>query len=167
MPLEEFVDAFVFTRFEPAGEVEGNDSIQHATSILDYLFRELGVSYLGRDDLAEISPDKPDAGDLGHGVEQEKLAQEAAAKFISRGFSRGQVPDNILMFANAPKRVATADGTDDQSGHYAFEGQHQSRSASRDISVYNGAPCPECGHFTVVEDEGAGQKCDACGWTGG
>jgi len=167
VPLEEFVDAFVYTRFEPAGEVEGNDSIQHATSILDYLFRELGVSYLGRNDLAEISPDKTDAGDLGHGVEQEKLAQEAAAKFISRGFSRGQVPDNILMFANAPKKVASADGKDDQSGHYELEDQRRSRPASRDISVYNGAPCPECGHFTVVEDESTGQKCDACGWSGG
>ena len=167
VPLEEFVDAFVYTRFEPAGEVEGNDSIQHATSILDYLFRELGVSYLGRDDLAEISPDTVDAGDLGHGVEQEKLGQEDAAKFISRGFSRGQVPDNILMFANAPKKVATGDGSGDQSGHYEIEDQRQSRPVSRDISVYNGAPCPECGHFTVVEDEDAGQKCDACGWSGG
>ena len=54
VPLEEFVDAFIFTRFEPAGEVTGNDSIRKATSILDYIFRELAVSYLGRDDLAEV-----------------------------------------------------------------------------------------------------------------
>ena len=56
VPLEEFVDAFVFTRFEPAGAVTGNDSIRSATSILDYVFRELGVSYLGRDDLANLDP---------------------------------------------------------------------------------------------------------------
>ncbi|OLF73151.1 hypothetical protein AWH62_09420 [Maricaulis sp. W15] len=167
VPLEEFVDAFVYTRFEPAGAVQGNDSIQHATSILDYLFRELGVSYLGRDDLAEIPADKADPGDLGRGVQEEKLAQEDAAKFISRGFSRGQVPDNILMFANAPKRAASGDGKDNQSGHYEIEDQgHATRSTSRDISVYSGAPCPECGHFTVVMDDETGQKCDACNWTG-
>ncbi|BDW99783.1 hypothetical protein [Maricaulis maris] len=167
VPLEEFVDAFVYTRFEPAGAVEGNDSIQHATSILDYLFRELGVSYLGRDDLAELSPDRADPGGLGRGVEEEKLAQEDAAKFISRGFSRGQVPDNILMFANAPKRAASGgDGQDSQAGHYEIEDRTVSRPVSRDISVYSGDPCAECGHFTVVTDDVAGQKCDACGWTG-
>jgi ribonucleoside-diphosphate reductase alpha chain len=56
VPLDEFVDAFVYTKFEPAGPVTGNDSIKSATSILDYVFRELGVSYLGRDDLANADP---------------------------------------------------------------------------------------------------------------
>jgi hypothetical protein len=54
VPLEEFVEAFTFTRFEPAGMVEGNDSIKMATSILDYIFRELAISYLGRNDLAHV-----------------------------------------------------------------------------------------------------------------
>jgi ribonucleoside-diphosphate reductase alpha chain len=53
VPLDEYVDAFTFTRFEPAGMVQGNDSIKNATSILDYVFRELAVSYLGRNDLAQ------------------------------------------------------------------------------------------------------------------
>ena len=56
VPLEEFVEAFTFTRFEPAGLVIGNDSIKNATSVLDYIFRELGVSYLGRTDLAHVVP---------------------------------------------------------------------------------------------------------------
>jgi len=56
VPLEEYVDAFTFTRFEPAGLVQGNDSIKNATSIIDYVFRELAVSYLGRDDLAHVPP---------------------------------------------------------------------------------------------------------------
>ena len=59
VPLEEFVDAFTATRFEPAGLVEGNDKITRATSILDYIFRELAVSYLGRDDLAVNRSTKP------------------------------------------------------------------------------------------------------------
>ena len=58
VPLEEYVDAFTFTRFEPAGPVQGNDSIKYATSILDYVFRELAVSYMGRFDLAHVDPDR-------------------------------------------------------------------------------------------------------------
>ena len=58
VPLEEFVDAFTFTRFEPAGLVIGNDSIKNATSVLDYIFRELAVSYLGRHDLAHVVPSR-------------------------------------------------------------------------------------------------------------
>jgi len=56
VPLEEYVDAFTFTRFEPSGPVQGNDSIKYATSILDYVFRELAVSYLDRFDLAHVDP---------------------------------------------------------------------------------------------------------------
>src|SRR6266446_3674044 len=56
VPLEEFVEAFTFTRFEPSGVVEGNETIKMATSILDYLFRELAISYLGRNDLAHVGP---------------------------------------------------------------------------------------------------------------
>ena len=65
VPLEEFVEAFTFTRFEPAGLVIGNDSIKNATSVLDYIFRELGVSYLGRTDLAHVVPAADE--DLGSG----------------------------------------------------------------------------------------------------
>ena len=56
VPLEEYVDAFTFTRFEPQGPVQGNDTIKYATSILDYVFRELAISYLGRFDLAHVDP---------------------------------------------------------------------------------------------------------------
>ena len=67
MPLEEFVEAFTFTRFEPAGMVQGNDSIKNATSILDYIFRELAVSYLDRTDLAHVKPTGESFDDLGRG----------------------------------------------------------------------------------------------------
>ena len=84
MPLEEFVDAFVFTRFEPAGEVVGNEAIRSATSILDYVFRELGVSYLGRDDLASVDPQGLNADGLGGGKADEPTPQPAS-RFISQG----------------------------------------------------------------------------------
>jgi ribonucleoside-diphosphate reductase alpha chain len=99
VPLEEYVDAFTFTRFEPAGAVEGNASIKMATSILDYLFRELAVSYLGRHDLAHVEPHDvlPDA--MGDGGEAEKLLQ-IAEKTVSTGYIRS----SNLYFLKPPPR---------------------------------------------------------------
>ena len=67
VPLDEYVDAFTFTRFEPAGLVQGNDAIKNATSILDYVFRELAISYLGRNDLAHVGPTDIGLDVLGSG----------------------------------------------------------------------------------------------------
>ncbi|HHL21609.1 MAG TPA: vitamin B12-dependent ribonucleotide reductase, partial [Aliiroseovarius sp.] len=74
VPLEEFVDAFTFTKFEPAGQVQGNEAIKNATSILDYIFRELAVSYLDRTDLAHVKPTGASFDDLGHGHHEEGVA---------------------------------------------------------------------------------------------
>ena len=68
VPLDEFVEAYVFTRFEPSGPVQGNDRIKFANSILDYIFRELGISYLGWDDLAHVNPDEDTPDSIGHGA---------------------------------------------------------------------------------------------------
>src|SRR6185295_17207715 len=102
VPLDEFVDAFVFTRFEPAGPVTGNDTVKSATSILDYIFRELGISYLGRDDLGSPDSGELNADGLGRGKADaldgdsaETGAPQPASRFISRGFSRGAAPDNL------------------------------------------------------------------------
>src|ERR1019366_1135616 len=62
-----YVDAFTFTRFEPSGPVQGNDSIKYATSILDYVFRELAVSYMERFDLAHVDPTETCFEPLGKG----------------------------------------------------------------------------------------------------
>ena len=96
VPLEEFVDAYVFTRFDPSGPVEGNDQIRHATSILDYIFRELAISYLGRSDLAHVDPSESAVDAIGKGVSREK-AQEDASRLISKGFSRSSVSDNLVV----------------------------------------------------------------------
>jgi len=87
VPLEEYVEAFTFTRFEPAGFVQGNDSIKNATSILDYIFRELAISYLGRHDLAHVSPDDIGATAIGTGESQGKVPPEA---IVSHGLVRGR-----------------------------------------------------------------------------
>jgi ribonucleoside-diphosphate reductase alpha chain len=89
VPLEEYVDAFTFTRFEPSGPVQGNDSIKYATSILDYVFRELAVSYLERFDLAHVDPTDGGFDALGKGVEEGKPAP-AAARYVSKGLTRSR-----------------------------------------------------------------------------
>jgi ribonucleoside-diphosphate reductase alpha chain len=142
VPLDEFVDAFVFTRFEPAGPVTGNDSIRSATSILDYIFRELAVSYLDRDDLSNADPDEFNADGLGRGVADGAVpAEEAeplpASRFISKGFSRGAAPDNLVFLrAGAHGRKADA------------EPEH-------DV-------CPACGDLSLTRRAGR-LYCETCG----
>jgi len=109
VPLEEFVDAFTFTRFEPAGLVIGNDSIKNATSVLDYIFREMAVSYLGRHDLAHVPPAADD--DLGGGVAEGDPARRDAAKDltiskVSSGFVRGQLSRlAVVRSGNAVQKI--------------------------------------------------------------
>jgi ribonucleoside-diphosphate reductase alpha chain len=88
VPLEEYVDAFTFTRFEPAGPVQGNDSIKYATSILDYVFRELAVSYLSRFDLAHVDPSETGFDALGKGEHEGKAPP--ASQYVSRGLTRSR-----------------------------------------------------------------------------
>jgi ribonucleoside-diphosphate reductase alpha chain len=95
VPLEEYVDAFTFTRFEPAGPVQGNDSIKYATSILDYVFRELAVSYLERFDLAHVDPTESGFDALGKGVEEGKPT--GATQFVSKGLTRSRTDKLVVM----------------------------------------------------------------------
>ena len=105
VPLKEYVDAFTFTRFEPAGLVQGNDAIKNATSILDYVFRELAVSYLGRNDLAHVPPAV---------AAEAPLRLEGAASFhaplISRGFVRSHGAITIAVPASREPTTADAQG---------------------------------------------------------
>ncbi len=102
VPLEEFVDAYTFTRFEPSGMVEGNDTIKMSTSVLDYIFRELAISYLGRNDLAHVEPDDllPDSIGRGSG-EQAAVPEdkdEAALDAVRQMASTGYVRNKFLVF---------------------------------------------------------------------
>ena len=109
VPLEEYVDAFTFTRFEPAGLVQGNDTIKNATSILDYIFRELAVSYLARHDLAHVDPAEIVNTGLGSTDKEleEDQAPPPAAKFVSRGLLRGQ-EGRVLALRSTTSAVAMA-----------------------------------------------------------
>jgi ribonucleoside-diphosphate reductase alpha chain len=102
VPLEEYVDAFTFTRFEPQGPVQGNDSIKYATSILDYVFRELAVSYLERFDLAHVDPSEAGGFDaLGKGVEEGK----PATNYVSKGLTRSRT-DRLSVVRGVPPPTA-------------------------------------------------------------
>ncbi|MDE2445344.1 MAG: vitamin B12-dependent ribonucleotide reductase [Alphaproteobacteria bacterium] len=106
VPLEEFVDAFTFTKFEPAGMVQGNESIKNATSILDYVFRELAVSYLGRHELAHVEPSEMGFDSLGKGEGADKHKPSVPAqRFVSAGFVRKQNLANVVVM---PQSVATS-----------------------------------------------------------
>jgi ribonucleoside-diphosphate reductase alpha chain len=143
VPLDEFVDAFVYTRFEPAGPVTGNDSIRSATSILDYIFRELAVSYLDRQDLANADPAEFNADGLGAGKavaeDDDGEAEEVdASRFISKGFARGNAPDNLLVLPFGRKGAKASDS-----------------EASAEV-------CPSCGGLTMVR-KGRKLECTTCG----
>ncbi|AYG96203.1 TSCPD domain-containing protein [Brevundimonas naejangsanensis] len=141
VPLDEFVDAFVFTRFEPSGRVTGNDSIRSATSILDYVFRELGVSYLDRRELANATPEAANLDGLD-GAPADEPQPVPAARFISKGFARGAAPDNLIVAPFGRNREAAA------------------HPAPRHHTL--AAPCPECGDFSLTDRNGV-PICDACG----
>ncbi|QCL93984.1 vitamin B12-dependent ribonucleotide reductase [Agrobacterium tumefaciens] len=99
VPLEEYVEAFTFTKFEPAGMVQGNDAIKNATSILDYVFRELAVSYLGRHDLAHVDTSDFSNTALGKGI------QEGKTNLVSTGWTRGYKP--TLVSSNGGERSSS------------------------------------------------------------
>ena len=171
VPLEEYVEAYTFTRFDPAGVVQGNNRIKNATSILDYVFRELAVSYLGRNDLAHADNTDVDFS-LGTGAEEGTLKNneipwKLVKKVSSQGYLRGQdglsvVSSNGSMETvsaeQAPISAAVSTGsTSDQS---------MSRVQAARMMGYEGDACPECSSFTLVRN-GTCLKCDTCGATTG
>ncbi len=116
VPLEEYVEAFTFTRFEPAGFVQGNDSIKNATSILDYVFRELAISYIQRYDLAHVDPSEIGNTVLGKGEAQGQASEGSqASAVVSKGLVRSKTDRLMLVSggadAPAPGAVTAIAGT--------------------------------------------------------
>jgi ribonucleoside-diphosphate reductase alpha chain len=158
VPLEEYVDAFTFSRFEPNGVVQGHDYVKMATSVIDYIFRDLAISYLKRTDLGQVKPD-----DL--------LATATNAETAdSGGVSPAQDTPGAPF---QPRRADTESG----KGNPAPPGERQappSRAAMTESALiaqarvkgYEGDPCPACGSFTLVRN-GTCMKCDTCGGTTG
>ncbi|GIX14895.1 MAG: hypothetical protein KatS3mg118_2854 [Paracoccaceae bacterium] len=183
VPLEEFVDAFTFTRFEPAGLVQGNEAIRNATSILDYIFRELAISYLERSDLAHVPPETR-SDDLGGGEGEGRRAggnvapvsPEAARRAIetirqvsSTGYLRKRLPAELLVLQGGGQgqAVETVGVSQAVASALADVGQAvMDRRAQARMQGYEGDPCGECGNFTLVRN-GTCLKCNSCGATSG
>jgi ribonucleoside-diphosphate reductase alpha chain len=188
VPLERFVDQFTFTRFEPAGMVDGNDAIKMATSILDYIFRELAISYLDRADLAHVEPadlmpdtvgkQSPAGPNLreagGAGAEVAAMMQKVASSGYVRNkltvlpggggrraaTARGEPAGQMPLFVEGPLAVAAAE----PEAHAHDERIERIRAAR--IKGYEGDSCDECGNLTLVRN-GTCLKCDTCGSTSG
>ncbi|MEZ5690234.1 MAG: vitamin B12-dependent ribonucleotide reductase [Rickettsiales bacterium] len=194
VPLEEFVDAFTFTRFEPSGIVEGNETIKMSTSILDYIFRELAISYLGRNDLAHVDVDDTLSDSIGRGAgdstrpSDEPELPNLFSKVASNGFVRGKLyvvsnndGNNTARHAQVSGNLALAN---EEAVAY-LESEQEDIDVKVGVSVkskkanlvsekirearakgYEGDACMECNNFTLVRN-GTCLKCDTCGSTSG
>jgi len=168
VPLEEFVEAFTFTRFEPNGPVVGHDHIKMATSILDYIFRELAVSYLGRYELAHVQPSmEMDA--MGPKVDDEEYVAEETGevRYVPAKVQEKLHPTSTHLHPGIEERrherrdpspVTPAMGV-------ATVPRAEQVTAAR-AKGYTGNPCGECGQLTMVRN-GSCEKCDNCGATSG
>ncbi|NVK16719.1 MAG: vitamin B12-dependent ribonucleotide reductase, partial [Rhodobacteraceae bacterium] len=189
VPLEEFVDAFTFTKFEPAGMVQGNDSIKNATSILDYVFRELAVSYLDRTDLAHVKPEGATFDDLGRGEEEgvsnlSELSETAATRSLevlkqisSTGYLRKRLPQELVVLQGGQTDAGVlGTGTDPVAALQSLvpetteapvqtAGGMDARTKAK-MQGYEGEACGECGNYTLVRN-GTCMKCNTCGGTSG
>lgn len=194
VPLEEFVDAFIFTRFEPNGPVIGNDRIKLSTSILDYVFRELAVTYLGRNDLAHVDEDDlradkvsgvddvpPDDDSEGsdHTTPMSTI-HENMEKEANR-LESNDTPDFELLSeideeddgeSVAQDRISWIPHSAPRANDRAMSSSRTGKSALQDaaetarLKGYEGDACPECGQFTMVRN-GSCLKCVSCGATTG
>jgi len=188
VPLEEFVDAFTFTKFEPAGMVQGNDSIKNATSILDYIFRELAVSYLDRTDLAHVKPEGAAFDDLGSGQDEgirnvKELSEDNASKSLevlkqisSSGYLRKRLPRELVVLQGGQtsgnlamsETAAVVADVPQQAAETATIATATSMDARTKAKMqgYEGDPCGDCGNYTLVRN-GTCMKCNTCGATSG
>jgi ribonucleoside-diphosphate reductase alpha chain len=153
VPLEEFVDAFVFTRFEPNGMVMGNDRIKMATSVIDYVFRELAITYLGRTDLSHVPDEDLRSDTLGNKIGQGPVAMIPV----------DTVP---VLPLGAPIHTARAAAPLSGGSGAAVETRALSASEVAKLKGYEGDPCGDCGQFTMVRN-GTCLKCVTCGTTTG
>ncbi len=188
VPLEEYVEAFTFTRFEPAGYVQGNEAIKNATSILDYIFRELAVSYLGRNDLAHVDPSEIGSTVMGGGVADDRPGQRSGApvvyadRLVSKGLTRGLHHKVVIVQEQARGERISGAGSYETHGALAYALRTDVENVpvgSRDVNARDGASAAlTTSHLTVshaarpdktellAEARAKGYEGEACGTCG-
>jgi ribonucleoside-diphosphate reductase alpha chain len=154
MPLEELVNSFTFTRFEPAGPVRGHESIKNATSILDYVFRSIGYDYLGREDFVHVKAVDEVTGSNNH--------TQASDRVVEPNHQETQPKSPALPeLRHVPK--ASSPIVQDQINHQSEE---LSRIAEAKVKGYTGEQCTNCGSMNVKQN-GSCVVCEDCGMTSG
>ncbi|HIF02239.1 MAG TPA: hypothetical protein EYQ84_02530 [Nitrospinaceae bacterium] len=182
VPLEEFVDAFVFTRFEPNGIVTGNERITMATSTIDYIFRDLAIHYLDRTDLAQVTPDDLRADAIGKNHESEPgetPSQDSKDKTSGIIQNKGEeslnkttAPSDFQAKENRSNGQAKAVevipilSNEGEGGQAVTAKKLISTAVIAKLKGYEGDPCDDCGQLTLVRN-GTCLKCQTCGATSG
>ena len=158
VPLEEFVDAFIFTRFEPSGPVSGHRRIKMSTSVIDYIFRELAVTYLSREDLAHVDEEEATKTSSDHlrFVEPEFEDEEVISERMII-LEKEPIPINI------PEPVTVSSSSRKVNSSVLAMQKERQKAKERG---YTGDICPECGSMTMVRN-GTCLKCNTCGSTTG
>ncbi|MBF0442774.1 MAG: hypothetical protein HQK54_12790, partial [Oligoflexales bacterium] len=145
VPLDEFVEVFTFTRFEPNGMVVGHDQIKMATSIIDLIFRDLAINYLDREDLAHIPRDE----------DKDRPAKETDDE-----------EEEDIIYPSVLKSVAGSDLIPSTIGKKRADDEHLNKYMVARIKGHEGDPCPECSGMTMVRN-GTCLRCESCGSTTG
>jgi ribonucleoside-diphosphate reductase alpha chain len=170
VPLEKFAEQFLFSRFEPNGVVRGNDHIKMATSIIDYIFRELAITYMGRHDLAHVHPDE-----LRHDAMHTETPAYSEEEVVA---VRSVMISDVAVDVDAAPRARPAapevhagggsNGSPSSGAARARAAVNGHAGKVRDAKAlgYEGDACPECGAMTMVRN-GACLKCVTCGGTSG
>jgi ribonucleoside-diphosphate reductase alpha chain len=174
VPLDEFVDAFLFTRFEPNGVVQGNPHIKMTTSIIDYIFRELAITYLDRHDLAHVQAEDL-RGDAMHDMDEDEEPDfEPEPVIAERIVEPKPVSPAFATPRSGHLHPLQQNGNGHSNGNGRHHGSHRldangawkEKIALARLKGYEGDPCVECGQLTLVRS-GACCKCDTCGATSG
>ena len=179
VPLDEYVDAFIYSRFEPNGMVQGHDYVKMATSVIDYIFRDLAISYLKRTDLGQVKPEdllstatKSDMVDSGEPKRSGDKQSAGFKPYTPPAASPGAGGTTGPAITQKTNRIAEPGGKPSPVQTLAPPIQaHQEQSeiskiAQARIKGYEGDPCPSCGSFTLIRN-GTCMKCHTCGGTTG
>ena len=190
VPLEEYVDAFTFSRFEPNGMVQGHDYVKMATSVIDYVFRDLAISYLKRSDLGQVKPEDLVATATKSEIEMPDSKPQGDRNEKGEKQSAGFRPNVTVPAAPALQNISSVKPKGQQGGTLKAAvfptpleaAQPQTQAAVMEetypeesevikivqarIKGYEGDPCSSCGSFTLVRN-GTCMKCDTCGGTTG
>jgi ribonucleoside-diphosphate reductase alpha chain len=178
VPLEEFVDAFVYSRFEPNGMVQGHQNIKMVTSVIDYIFRDLAINYLGRTDLAQVKPEDLQSTSVKTVPKEEAIKDEPREEkgdiSLQDIWSELKEPLKSILGSAIPKQPReekSSPAVDEMTDELKTLPMKETilkpdESQRARMKGYEGDPCPYCGSFTLIRN-GTCMKCDTCGNTTG